>query len=51
MPADSTVDILQGADALERATRVKIVIFDKTGTLTKGKPTVTDTHIFQRGDH
>ena len=41
---------MQGADALERATRVKIVIFDKTGTLTKGKPTVTDTHIFQKGE-
>ena len=41
---------MQGADALERATRVKIVIFDKTGTLTKGKPTVTDTRIFLKGD-
>ena len=41
---------VQGADALERATQVKIIIFDKTGTLTKGKPTVTDTRIFQKGD-
>lgn len=41
---------LQGADALERATRVKIVIFDKTGTLTKGKPAVTDSRIFLTGN-
>ncbi len=40
---------LQGADALERATRVKTVIFDKTGTLTKGKPAVTDSRIFLKG--
>lgn len=40
---------LQGADALERATRVKTVIFDKTGTLTKGKPAVTDSCIFLKG--
>ena len=39
----------QGADALERATRVKIVIFDKTGTLTKGKPTVTNSRVFLKG--
>ena len=39
----------QGADALERATRVKIVIFDKTGTLTKGKPSVTNSHVFLKG--
>ena len=39
----------QGADALERATRVKIVIFDKTGTLTKGKPSVTNSRVFLKG--
>ncbi|CAK0783009.1 hypothetical protein CVIRNUC_006204 [Coccomyxa viridis] len=41
--------LIKGADALERATRVKIVIFDKTGTLTKGKPSVTNSHVFLKG--
>lgn len=37
---------MQGADALERATKVRIVVFDKTGTLTKGSPAVTDHCVF-----
>jgi magnesium-transporting ATPase (P-type) len=39
----------QGADALERANNVRIIVFDKTGTLTKGRPTVTDHQIFLQG--
>lgn len=38
--------ILQGADGMERATKVCTVVFDKTGTLTIGKPTVLEHCIF-----
>ncbi|KAG2488839.1 hypothetical protein HYH03_012637 [Edaphochlamys debaryana] len=34
--------LIKGADALEAASHVDVVVFDKTGTLTRGKPTVTD---------
>jgi len=37
---------VQGADALERAHRIKTVVFDKTGTLTKGKPVVAAYQLF-----
>ncbi len=37
---------MQGADALERAHRIKTVVFDKTGTLTKGKPVVAAYKLF-----
>ena len=37
---------MQGADALERAHRIKTVVFDKTGTLTKGKPIVAAYKLF-----
>ena len=33
---------MQGADALERAHSLKVIVFDKTGTLTKGTPSVVD---------
>ena len=38
--------MMQGADALERAHRIKTVVFDKTGTLTKGKPVVAAYKLF-----
>jgi len=34
--------LFKGADAVEAASKVQVVIFDKTGTLTKGSPSVTD---------
>jgi Cu+-exporting ATPase len=34
--------LFKGADAVEAAARVEIVVLDKTGTLTKGEPSVTD---------
>jgi len=39
--------LIKGADGLERAGHVTILVFDKTGTLTKGNPTVVDFKIFQ----
>ncbi len=34
--------LIRGAEALETAHKIKVLIFDKTGTLTKGEPVVTD---------
>ncbi|KAK9916964.1 hypothetical protein WJX75_009286 [Coccomyxa subellipsoidea] len=38
--------LIKGADALERAHRIRTIVFDKTGTLTRGKPVVTDVRLF-----
>jgi len=34
--------LIRGAEVLERARNLKLVVFDKTGTLTRGEPNVTD---------
>ncbi len=44
--ADWFLAALQGADGMERATKVRTVVFDKTGTLTVGKPTVLEHRVF-----
>jgi hypothetical protein len=43
---DRCAAVLQGADGMERATKVRTVVFDKTGTLTVGKPTVLEHRVF-----
>ena len=40
--------LVRGAQALEQAHKLDVVVFDKTGTLTLGKPRVTD--ILARGE-
>jgi Cu+-exporting ATPase len=39
--------LIRGAEVLERARKLNVVVFDKTGTLTKGEPNVTDIVPFE----
>lgn len=34
--------LIRGAEVLERARNLNVIVFDKTGTLTRGKPEITD---------
>jgi Cu+-exporting ATPase len=41
--------LFKGAEAIEKTSKLKIVVFDKTGTLTKGEPSVTDIFVINGG--
>src|SRR5207237_654672 len=41
--------LIKNGEALEKGTRIDVIVFDKTGTLTEGKPKVTDIHSANRG--
>lgn len=38
--------LVKGGEVMDRFANVDTLVFDKTGTLTKGKPEVTDIHVF-----
>lgn len=40
--------LFKGAEAVETASKLQVVVFDKTGTLTRGEPSVTDVVISEQ---
>ncbi len=38
--------LIRGAEVLERARKLNVIVFDKTGTLTRGEPALTDIIAF-----
>lgn len=42
--------IVKGGEVMDRFSKVDTFVFDKTGTLTKGRPEVTDIHVFKELD-
>ncbi|MER2173745.1 MAG: cation-translocating P-type ATPase [Carnobacterium sp.] len=42
--------LIKGGEIMDKFSKVDTLVFDKTGTLTKGKPQVTDIHVFNDTD-
>jgi len=42
--------LIKGGEIMDKFSKVDTLVFDKTGTLTKGKPEVTDIHVFNKAD-
>ncbi|SIN84198.1 Cd2+/Zn2+-exporting ATPase [Carnobacterium alterfunditum] len=42
--------LIKGGEIMDKFSEVDTLVFDKTGTLTKGKPEVTDIHVFNKAD-
>ncbi|WP_407371357.1 heavy metal translocating P-type ATPase [Carnobacterium sp.] len=42
--------LIKGGEIMDTFSKVDTIVFDKTGTLTKGKPEVTDIHIFNNSN-